>query len=257
MSEQNFAPANPTNTPPVEPENFTEALVGQGKKYETAEDAAKALYHSQRHIEKLEQEARERQAAFDAQSAEQKTVEQILAAIDAKTEQSPPSIQNGLTPPVEPTAPVEAPKEQDLEELVAKYVSEDRARRQTESNFNKAVSALDGKYGSREATNQAVAAKAAELGVGVTFLKELASSSPDGFLSVMGASSSNVSRPLNVPKDINATSLSKNTPNGPAQPRTARWYRELKASDPKQYQRLYPQLMKDLSDNPDKFYERV
>lgn len=253
MSESNFAPA----AAPTEPTDFKAALVGEGMKYQTDEDALKALYHSQAHIAKLEQEAAEREQQVAAKLAEQKTLEDILASIDGrKTEQPPVAPIQGLTPPVAPTVPVEAPEKQDLEVLIQEALTRHQTEKQIADNFARAVQTLDGKYGSRDATNQAVASKAAELGVNVKFLQDLAERSPDGFLKFMAASTSSPQAGP-VPKGLNTASLLKHTPGtGPAQPGTYRWYQDLKKSNPAQYRKVYKQQMADMAADTDKFYER-
>lgn len=256
MSENNFAP--PSNTPPAIPENFKETLVGPEAKYKTEDEALKALFHSQAHIAKLESEAAAREAEYQAKLAGSKTVEEVLAAIDAKKEQTHIVPPEGLTPPVVPTAPVEAPKQEDIEALIRKYVEDTHSERTKEANFNRAVTALDGKFGSRDATNQAVAAKAAELGVGVPFLIDMANQSPEGFLKVMDASSSTIPKTEPIPQGINTSSLLKHAPRGgPAPQGTYRWYQELKASKPSEYRKLYSKQMEDMAADPDKFYERT
>jgi len=58
-------------------EDAQKLLVGEGKKYATTEELAKAMVHSQSHITKLEQEATSFQDAQNKQS----TIDDVLAAI--------------------------------------------------------------------------------------------------------------------------------------------------------------------------------
>ena len=144
-----------------------------------------------------------------------------------------------------------------IRDRVRKYVSEDHQERTREQNMNQAVTALDAKFGSRAATNQAVEAKAAELGVSVNFLKDMAQRTPKGLLELMDASSKPRSTAGRIPQDTNSASVTLSTQAGKPQPGTYRWYQDLRKTDPRQYKRVYKQQMKDMVDNPDKFYERA
>lgn len=249
----NFAPA----AAPTEPTSYVEALVGENKKYATTEEALKGLHHAQSHITKLEEEAAQLRNSHDATVAEQKTIAEILAAIDAKKTEQPQTALETITPAVAQTVPTVNMEEVDLEALVQEVIRKDHSVRQTEQNFNQAVRTLDAKYGSRDKTNQEVAKRATELGVGVEFLKDLAQRSPDGFLTVMASSPSKPADVSPIPTGINTSSLLKHAPGGPPPAGTYRWYQELKKSNPKQYRQLYSQQMQAMSTDPDKFYERT
>jgi len=274
MTEQpNPTFADPSTVPvtpvvPSTPEEIRSQLIGADKKYKSEEEALKGLFHSQNHIQTLEREAAAREVALSQAKAESKSVNDILAAIDAKKLEQPvvpsaPINNDGLNPPVQETTASEAPMSKEtLQELVQQYVDEDRTLRTKESNFNKAVTALDGKYGSRKATNEAVQAKATELGVDVGMLKSMAEQSPSGFLKLMSDGSQNQAKEKSVgatPSSINTEAFSKHAPAsaGAPKPGTHRYYRALKKSDPGLYKRTYQQQMKEMAADPDAFYERT
>lgn len=104
----------------VTAEQAFEQLVGEGKKYATAAEAAKALLHSQVHIGTLESELAElRTTAGKAQ-----TVEEIIAEL--KKTQVPPQQQAPAQDPSKATA--ETPDVSKLvEEALGKHLSAQKA----------------------------------------------------------------------------------------------------------------------------------
>ena len=135
-------------------------------------------------------------------------------------------------------------------------MDENQSARTKDQNMQKAVTALDAKFGSRTATNQAVSKKAEELGVTVEFLKDMAKTSPDGFLKVMKVGSTEPTGG-GIPSDVNSSLIEKHAPNKPATPGTYRYYQELRRTDPAAYRRVEAQAMAEVLADPDKFYERT
>jgi len=70
---------NSNNQPELSGEDALKLLVGEGAKYSSAEELAKAMVHSQSHITKLETEA----TTFKDTQAKQTSIDDILAAIKA------------------------------------------------------------------------------------------------------------------------------------------------------------------------------
>lgn len=259
MTTENFAPeSTPSSLTP--PSDYKEALVGPGKKYENEQEAIKALYHSQNHISKLEAEAAERERKL----SEAKALEDVLSAIDGRNLEQPaiPASQGqpGLTPQ-QPHKAVEepAPKEVNMEEAVRNILNQQREQEAAENNLQKAVEALDSRYGSRRATNEAVDQKARDLGISVSFLQDAARKSPKAFLQLMGSSSpaSTQSFAGVTPTSINSSAFVEKNLSSQPQPGTARYYKALKKSDPAAYKRNYASMMKALEADPARFYERT
>ena len=80
-NEQTPAPA----APELSGEDSLKLLVGEGKKYATPEDLAKAMVHGQAHIVTLETEA----TSFKEQQVKQAGIDEILAAIKAEPTPAP------------------------------------------------------------------------------------------------------------------------------------------------------------------------
>lgn len=80
------APA-PTFTIPTEASDF----VGDGKKYQSVEDALKSVPHAQKHIQTLESEL----ATLKEELAKRKTAEELLEAMksNVQSENTPPSVE--------------------------------------------------------------------------------------------------------------------------------------------------------------------
>lgn len=143
-------------------------LVGPGKKYATVEKALEALNPSQAHIQKLEQELKElregQQGGVDLDTV-YATVQDLLAK-ERETRVAPVVDESSLAGVVDRA-------------LTA-------AQQKAEANRNVAVvkEQLTKMFGDK--VNEKYKAKAEELGVGVSFLNDLAAKSPKAVLEFFG-----------------------------------------------------------------------
>lgn len=152
-----------------------DALVGEGKKYKTPDDIAKAIIHKDRHIANLEREARE----LREKSGTSRTVEEILSALkNNKTDtpvEKPLNANDGADPALRP------------EDLVSKVVQELENRKAIEaakSNMKQVQDKLVELYGRGYSTK--LAEMAEEKGIPRETLEELAQKSPKGFFNILG-----------------------------------------------------------------------
>lgn len=199
--DQKTVDPNTVATPPVTTlDDKLKSLVNkEGKpKYENAEKAIDALIHSQAHIERLEQEAADRnteleQTRIKAAQAEalEAVIERLKPNSQAPEQKQTPS-SNGLS------------EEATIAEL-EKIIEKREATKIAQTNFDSVNAQLLDKFKSPEAAKAAVAAKATELGITVADLAALSMKSPKAVLSYFGE----------TPRSIQPTVPSSNTPSTP------------------------------------------
>jgi hypothetical protein len=155
-------------TAPVLPDEVA-ALVGEGKKYKTAEDALKAIPHAQGHIAKLEQELKElRESQIQARSIDE--LYEVLASRQA---------------PAEATPPAQGYDDKTLDAVLERKLEEKRVRDMQLGNLSIVDKALKDKFGDK--AKEAFDAKAKELGVSTQFLQDVAARSSQAALELFGA----------------------------------------------------------------------
>jgi hypothetical protein len=160
------------------PENYLETLVGEDKKFKTPEDLAKGKWESDLYIENLKRELDE--AKLQAEAA--KRVEELLERNQQR--QAAPPEQGNNQPPVTPE--VKPVTDEDLTERIRRITAEEDSKNRVASNVNQVATQLIELYGSEDNANKMVKQRAAELGVTVTFLQEVAAKSPKAFFAQMG-----------------------------------------------------------------------
>lgn len=235
----------PVDQPVIDPnKDYLVELVGEGKKYKTEADLAKALVHSQAHIQRLEAEAaerrevgetRERVAAFEARMAALETAR--------KTEDNPPRVGDP-----DPKPPSETPEQ--LEARLLKLIDQRDAKAVRDRNLisvrEKLVETLGENYAHR------VHQRAAELGMDVKELNELAATKPQAFLALVTPTTN--SRPVDVAPPPSTRSGFVPQTGGK---RNYAYYQAMRKSNPAQYasQSVQNQEMKDALEQGEDFYK--
>lgn len=148
-------------------------LVGEGKKYKSAEDALKSIPHAQSHIQKLEDEMKQ----VKEELAKRKMTEDLLEEFKATGFK-----QEDTTPKTNPV---------DIEQVVAKVLSQKESQTIALQNQAKVVEAFNVKYG--EKGEEMYNSLSKEVGMSVAELNLLASRSPQALFKLAGfESKSNV-----------------------------------------------------------------
>lgn len=135
------------------------------QKYKDVFTALEALNHSQRYIKTLEEENKQ----YKETRVEQDTLEQALQNISAKSTQPEPTKSEGLNA-------------EQIKQMVSSTLMEEKTKETKNMNKKHVSEALVQKFGDVEKAKQAYSAKAAELGVDVDMLADLASVSPKAVL---------------------------------------------------------------------------
>lgn len=164
------------STDPVEPEvnpapqvsvpQELAELVGEGKKYKTAEDALKSIPHAQSHIAKLEEEM----AQLREELAKRKAAEDLLEEFKATGYKQEPTIVK--------SEPV------DIESVVAKVLTQKEQQAIAKANQGTVVKAFDAKYG--EKGEEMYIKLAEESGMSLAELNVLAARSPKALFKMAG-----------------------------------------------------------------------
>lgn len=189
----------PTPQAPQLPDNVA-ALVGEGKKYASVEKALEALPHAQEHISRLEVELAELRKANEGS----RSAEEVLRAIQELKEK--PQTPAGAALSADDITNLVAP-------LLDKTLAARDAQAKAASNAAEVTKALSTKYG--EKAEEQYKAKAAELGISVKRLNELASESPKAVLAYFGTTPA---QPAPTQGGVNTTGFQSQQP--PAKPKS-------------------------------------
>ena len=170
--EQSTNEAVQTDTPPKAFEIPTEAqeLVGEGKKYQSPEDALKSVPHAQKHIETLESEL----ASVKEELTKRQTTQELIDELKSGSQ------------PVENTTQSAEINQDSVMDLVNQTLTIREKKAQAESNAKSVAAKFTAQYGDKaESTYNSIAK---ELNVTVAQLNELASSAPSIVLKAAGLS---------------------------------------------------------------------
>ena len=172
-------------------------LVGEGKKYASAEDALRSVPHAQKHIQTLEAEM----AELKEELAKRKTTQELLDELKSETKQ-----------PVENTTQEAGLNEDAIMSLVNQTLQRNEQTKTAKANADSVAKRFQSKYGSEAET--VYNKLAGELGMSTQQLNSLATSSPSVVLRLAGLTDS---APANVAKSsgsVNTESLAQTKPTG-------------------------------------------
>lgn len=230
-------------------DNFLEKYVGEGKKYKTVEDLAKAYDNANNVIPTLKE---------DLQTQREFIAAKLEELANQRNTHIPPNDQT-----VEPRATNPAPAAppnggvEELDARIKQILENDRTERTYQDNAQKTESVLIERLGSREAAIQAVQQKAQELGVEPGYLKQTAFTSPKAFFNLMGIDPEIKPTSSSTPgsaSDVNPRALAENSTAVKAG--TYGYYDNLRKSDPKRYwsPAMQKQMMLDAQAKGDEFF---
>ena len=232
------------DTPPANP---VDDLVGEGKKYRTVEDLARAAVEKDRFIDQLKNENGEMRSDLNTRLS----VEDQLRQFN-ESRQRTPAGESEPTPPA--PAREEAPKP-DLGKLIREEVTNMSREQQAQANLSAVSDRLVQLYGSEENAAKVTREKAVELGLGSDFLKEVAARSPKAFYAQLGITDN--PRPSTPPAPrgtTNPEALSRT--GGQAKEGTYAYYQEMRRTNPGLYHspKVQQQKMQDAKRLGDDFY---
>ena len=175
-----------TQTKPFEIPTEAQDLVGEGKKYSSAEEALRSVPHAQQHIKTLEEEM----AELKEELAKRKTTQELLD-----------EIKSGVQP-VEKTTQEVGLNQDNIMELVNQTLKQNEQKKTAQANASQVASKFSEKYGSNAETVYNSLAK--DLNLTPQKLNELAATSPNLVLRLADLEP-------NVKTNVSKTSSSVNT----------------------------------------------
>lgn len=216
----------------------------------------KRLRDKDEHIKKLEKEAADARAvASDALAKRAEDLEKFV-----KSTQNSSANPAGALGSRQAVEPAPATSSEDLEQRTREVIERVSREDQLKRNVNHVVERLVEVYGSEEKANQAVRARAAELGVSTKFLQDTAGVSPTAFFTQMGVSDDSKVAPKATPSNhsprVNTAALNGKQTNGEPEPGTYKWYQRLLETNRNQYMsaKIQTQMHKDAMAKGDAFF---
>ena len=231
-----FTPAAPDQAPAT-----LDALVGEGKKYKTVDDLAKAAVEKDRFIDQLQAET----AAMRQEIGSKATLDEIMTKIREMTPSTPPSPQ---LPPGPDSEKLDQTK---INELVSEMLNAREANQKTESNKAVVERTLIEKWGPDANLN--LNKKALELGVTLDYLKKLSLESPKVFFNLVGLDKAQTQTPT-APAPRGSVTL---PPAGSGE-RTKTFYDNIKKANPTEYfsPKIQNQMYKDAMRLGESFFDK-
>lgn len=198
-------------------------LVGEGKKFKTPQDLAKAKIEADRFIEQLKKEADEARTELRSRLTLEELSEQLLSRTVERNPGTPPQEVN-RSQDDKPAPAV------DLKAEVKRLLEEERSKGNREANIAKTRQALKDRFGGDY--NATLRQIAEDLNVSDKFLADTAASAPEAFLRLVDSvRAPDTNRPMAPPqgnvdtsKQFNQT-LNKNNA----------YYQKMRKEDPKLY----------------------
>ncbi|WBF78164.1 scaffold protein [Methylophilales phage MEP402] len=165
-------------------------LVGEGKKYQSPEDALKSVPHAQKHIETLESELASVREELTKRQTTQELIDELKSGVQ----------------PTATTVPVGELNQDNVMDLVNQTIATREANAKAESNAKSVAEKFTAQYGDKAEDTYNSIAK--ELNLSVKQLNELAATSPTVVLKAAGLSAAKA--PVaSSSGDINTEALSQ------------------------------------------------
>jgi hypothetical protein len=229
-------------------ESYIDKYVGEGKKYKSVDDLAKAYANADNFITTLKNEQNDMKEFIRTQFQER---------AKEKTEITPPSqeTQQQTSEPRQQPSNVERKEDKvDLKAQIKELLDAEREEDSKARNSRVTEAAMLDKFGTKEAALDAIKLKAAEMGVGPQFIANMAFTTPAAFFKIMDIDAKSTSTP-SPRSDVNTVNIQA---TGTARPNTYAWYENLRKTDRKKYMSPAVQnaLMKDAMEKGDDFYKR-
>lgn len=200
--------------------------VGEGKRYKAPEDLLKGKLEADQTIKEREREL----AELREELGKRLTVEDALKKLEQERVREP--VREPAQTPRDDNPQRAALSDEDLVKRIDSVVAQRETQRTVQSNTAVVADRLLEVFGEEAKAAQAVRAKAAELGVSVSFLESVAKQSPKAFYAQMGLTEANAPRPTAAPSrgDVKTVVDTSRVKEG-----TYQWYEVIRKNDPKRY----------------------
>ena len=240
--EELFSQGNDnTPTPPeMDDKNYLEELVGEGKKFSSAEELAKGKAQSDAFIEQLKREQSElREALAESKSIEEHLNDLRTAVVTHNKKEENISAMtvdpNAAAPVVAETTAQATPSPDDIRSMVEQEVSRRTSQAQVEQNLDSVISEAKRVHGDNY--KQELSQKAMELGSTPDEMFEIAQKNPALFKSVMGLTGDKAPATQNAPnrvfESVNTDALRSQNQNTGKKGYSD--FQDLRKTDPQKY----------------------
>lgn len=241
---------NSNEGPELDVTNITaETLVGEGQKYSSVDELAKAYANADAYIARVKAERAQEQA-------ELKVLRDIAQARSNSAEPVENNSHINQTPRHE-NPPVDEGRqkndETDLAALVRAEIEKTTEASRFSGNVDTVAKRLTEQFGTAYKANEFIKTKAAELGVTVDWLMDIAGRSPQALFRTVGLDSTQSRASPNAGTDANVNTAAF---GNSAAKRNFRYYEDIRKTDPKSYhsQAIQRQMFKDRQDLGSAFY---
>lgn len=203
--------------------NILDTLVGEGKKYASAEDLAKGYSNADVFINQLKDEQGQLRGELDKRL----NAEDMVDTIKREREELRASqeTQENTTPQL---------NEKAISDLISQTLDQRNTQTTVDANIHQVDSKMKELFGTDKA-GEVVQSKAIELGVSVEYLQDVAAKSPKAFYSVIGIDSSKTITPSMTASTTNTEAVSKVNDLTAVAVDSWESFEALRRSDPKKY----------------------
>lgn len=198
-----------------------EEIVGEGKKFKSPEDLARAKIEADRTIEARNEELERHREEIRRQAQEI----ELLKRPREPLAQEPPRVAD---------RPVEDEPNKDLASRIREELRQAQEEDVQAQNIRSVANRLTEVYGSPDKAREVVVAKAEELGLSVEFLQSVASKSPKAFFAQLGLAETSSQNQNSSRSDVNTVALVNTTSTAPKQGSYAS-YELMRKENPKRY----------------------
>lgn len=181
-------PVETVVTPQVTLPTEVVELVGEGKKYRTAEDALKALPHAQKHISTLEEEAKQLREELARRKAAEELLEEFKTSGVLGGQHNPQTHEQTSV---------------DYEQIVASVLAKEQAKLTAKQNQETVVSAFTTTFGDKTKGEEMYNKVAEESGLSIAALNQLAATSPEAVMRLAGITKKQETIPGKVNSTVN------------------------------------------------------
>lgn len=237
-------------------ESFLRQFVGEGKKYRSEEELAKAYANADRFIQHLTTQTDELKSELDKRMAVEDFIKQTTQQDTSQQKDDQVDPNPGNTPDVTATEPKES-KQVDESELIERIKAELRKEKESESadkNLDTTINHLREVYGDDSKVNEVIKTKAAELGVSVDYLQDTAAKSPSAFYRLIGVDTPKTSSSSPRPA-LNSAGMQAAPDSSNPQPGTKAYFDNIRKTDPSKYfsRKIQLDLYQAAARNPAEF----
>lgn len=211
--------------------NYLEELVGEGKRYKTAAELAKAKIHADAFIENLKTQTEELRTELDKRMALE---EMFLKTKNDDTKPVDPPIEDKTTadPPKQVQADQSKVDESELIEKIKAELKREAEQTSQAANFEVVKTRLLAELGESDKVNKFMDEQSQKLGFSVSELADIAAKSPTAFYNLMGLQNQTKASP-----DLSSTVKTEafQPSNSQPKPGTKAYYDKMRKESPRKY----------------------